>query len=176
MIELSKARVPLGIDVLAGKEIGVLRLISGLVNVKLVPLPAMLPGVQIVCHTEDSIIHGRVSSHALKQRGILNWHKLSLVSRSDEVDDTDAAEVALVHRGLHDTVDGGLEQAASQALQCLAKVDNDAMGLVLDPSILSGVMAEHLQGCNGLGKEQGKGAPVGVSRQEDVTILFTLLL
>lgn len=160
IIKLAQALMPLGIRILAIKKVGMLLLVSRLVNVKLVALPAVLPGIQVVGHAEDAIVHGHVGAHALQQGRVLDRDQLTVVGRAGEVDDADAAEVALVDGRLDHAVDGGLEEAAREALKGFAKVDDEAVGLVLNPAVLARVVAEDLEGGDGLAEEERPGAPV----------------
>lgn len=107
-----------------------LALLARTVHVKVISLPAVLTGIEVVSHTEDTVVHGLIGSHLLKKRRVLDGNELTLVGRAGEVDDTDTAEVALILGRGRDAVDSCLKETAGKALEGLAEVDDDAMGLV----------------------------------------------
>lgn len=73
-------------------------------------------------------------------------------------------------------MNGRLEQAPCQTLHSLSEVDDETLGLVLDPAILAVVVVQDLKCGDGLREQEGPRAPVGVSGEEDVTVLLALFL
>lgn len=58
-----------------------------------------------------------------------------------------------------DSVDRSLEEAAGEALEGLAKVDNDSVRNVTDVTVSASLVAKNLQCCDGLGEKECPSAP-----------------
>lgn len=150
IVKLSQTLVSLGIDVLSRKEVRVRTRIHGAVDIILVALPTMLPSIQVVSHAKYPVIHRLVDPKAFEKRRVLNGNQLPVVGGTSKVDDADTAQMSLILGGLNHTVDGRLEETARHALGGFTKIDDQSLGLVLDPAVLAVVVVEDLQRRDGL--------------------------